>query len=187
MRRHGVAVPGGRRRAWRSTLGMLACLVVALAVSACDREAAKAREAETARVALAQTETTATRARELPATGLWSEEHLADRLLRAGVAPRRAEVQPKGPEWMRRAPIVYNAGGGEVYAWIYRDSTERRAVTDGLDSALATPEGKAAPFPMPYRVVWQANLAAVIFGGSETNQDRIALALQAGLRTAPAR
>lgn len=157
----------------------------ALAVlGGCDREAAKAREVEAARVALAQTETTATRARELPATGLWSEEHLADRLLRAGVAPRRAEVQPTGPEWMRRAPLVYNAGGGEVYAWIYRDSTERRAVTGTLDSLTSAPSGTVSPFPQPYRVVWQANLAAVIVGGSETNQDRIALALQAGLRTA---
>jgi hypothetical protein len=174
---------GRHERIVKCSVLMLSSVVV---LGACDREAAKTREAETARVALAQTETTATRARELPATGLWSEEHLADRLLRAGVAPRRAEVQPKGPEWMRRAPIVYNAGGGEVYAWIYRDSTERRAVTDGLDSVSATPAGATMPFAQPFRVVWQANLAAVILGGSETNQDRIALALQAGLRTAPA-
>lgn len=120
-----------------------------------------------------------------PATGLWSEEHLLDRLVRAGVAPRRAEAGATRAAWMKQAPVVLHAGGGEVHAWIYPDSAARRAVTDALDPATAAPAGQTAPFAAPMRFIVQNNLAAVITGGTETNQERVALALQAGLPVAP--
>jgi hypothetical protein len=122
----------------------------------------------------------------VPSTGLWTEAHLLERLVRAGVAPRVMAEPPAGPEWMRRKPIAFLAGGGTVLAWIYEDSTARHAATDSLDPATATPPGRALPFDMPLVLVTQNNLAAVIFGGTEANQDRIALALQGGLPvTAP--
>jgi len=169
------------RRMPRHRASAVTPLLVLCVAGACASEPAGEREATAAREALAQSETTATRARALPATGLWSEAHLVDRLLRAGVSPRVVEPAPRGPAWMRRAPVVYRAGGGEVYAWIYTDSLERRAVTSTLDPATATPAGAVPPFAAPMRFVAQSNLAAVIVGGSETNQERIALALQAGL------
>jgi len=60
----------------------------------------------------------------------------------------------------------------------------RRAVTDSLDATTGAPVGASPPFAGPYVFVRQNNLAAMITGGSETNQDRIALALQAGLPAA---
>ncbi len=121
------------------------------------------------------------RAAAAPATGLWSEEHVLDRLVRAGVAPRRQPEAPAGAEWMGREPILILAGGGEVRVWIYADSTARAKVTATLDPATGTPRGETVPYPSPMRFITQNNLAAVVHGGTVTNQERIALALEAGL------
>lgn len=77
--------------------------------------------------------------------------------------------------------MVILAGGGEVRAWIFKDSTARRAVTDGLDAETGTPPGVTVPYAAPMRFVIQNNLAAVVTGGTVVNQERIALALEAGL------
>lgn len=166
---------------------MRAAAVAALlgsAVLACDGEAARTAAARAERAAIAQSESTVTRGPALARTGRWSEAHLLDRLVRAGVAPRPLPDADPGPEWFKVRPVVYAAGGGEVRAWIYPDSVARRAVTDGLDPLTAAPVGRSAPYAGPMRFVVQNNLAAVIVGGTETNQDRIALALQAGLPAA---
>lgn len=133
---------------------------------------------------MAEAVETAAQVASVPATGLWSEAHLLDRLLRAGVAPRRVDEAPEGPEWMPGRPLVFRAGGGEVWAWIFADSAARSAVTDGLDPGTGTPPGRTVPYPPPMVFVVQNNLAAVIIGGTARNQDRITLALQAGLPVA---
>jgi hypothetical protein len=129
--------------------------------------------------------TTARQAAALPNTGLWSEAHLMDRLVRAGVAPRVNEAARIEAPWMNSKTIALLAGGGEVYAWIYADSTARRAVTDKLDSLTGVPAGSVSPFAPPMLFVTNNNIAVVIAGGRVTNQDRIVLAIQAGLPAAP--
>ena len=148
-------------------------------------EAGRVREQQVARAEMAKAETVATRAAALPATGLWTEAHLLDRLLRAGVAPRVVEDAPPGPRWMRVRPVVFLAGGGTLHAWIYPDSAARRVVTDSLDADSGAPPGVVTPFAPPMRFIVQNNLAAVITGGTELNHERIALALQAGLPVYP--
>lgn len=136
------------------------------------------------RAGIANAETTAARVAALPATGLWSEAQVLERLVRAGVAPRAVETVAIRTEWMRVREVVFAAGGGEVYAWVYKDSASRRAVTDSLDQATGAPPGRVPPFASPMIFLVQNNLAAVVAGGSGTNQERIALALQAGLPAA---
>lgn len=169
----------------RSGRAIIARIVVAVAlaavISACGGEARREEAARTERTAIAQAESSVAKVAALPATGLWSEARVLERLVRAGVAPRPIEEAREGPEWMRRRPVVFAAGGGEVWAWVYPDSSARRAVTDALDPATAAPPGKVPPFAAPMIFVMQNNLAAVITGGSGTNQERVALALQAGL------
>lgn len=165
----------------RRALAVAGALAAVSAMSACDPEAAKQEAIRTEKAAIAQSESTATRVATLPSTGLWSKEHLIERLLRAGVAPREVPDAPKGPAWMGARAIVIAAGGGEVYAWIFADSVARKAVTDSLDATTGAPPGKPPAFAGPLVFVRQNNLAAMITGGSETNQDRIALALQAGV------
>ena len=156
-------------------------LVVPLLLTSCDRDAAAKQKVQQERAAIATAESTAVRVAALPATGLWSKEHLLERLVRSGVAPREVSDAPTGPTWMGRRALVIAAGGGEVYAWIYADSSARKAATDPLDEATGAPKGANPAFAGPMVFVRQNNLAAMITGGSETNQDRIALALQAGV------
>lgn len=160
-------------------------LLAAGAVACSGGEARREREQRVARAEMAQAETTATRAAALPATGLWSPEHLLDRLVRAGVAPRVVADAPAGPAWMRVKSVVFLAGGGTLHAWIYPDSVARRAVTDDLDALTGAPRGTVTPFAPPMRFLTQNNLAVVITGGAERNHERIALAIQAGLPVHP--
>ncbi len=126
-------------------------------------------------------ESTARRATAEASDGRWTEGLLMDRLLRAGVAPRANPGTAPDAPWMGRDPVKLLAGGGEVYAWIYPDSVARKAVTDGLDSLTAAPRTEIGPFAPPMRFVTNNNLAIVITGGRETNHERIALAIEAGL------
>ena len=152
-----------------------------LLLAACGGEAREAERAVATQTAIAKAESTATQAAALPATGLWTEAHLMDRLVRTGVLPRALEVPLPETPWMGKPPIALTAGGGEVFVWIYDDSIARKAVTDALDADFAAPRGQTSPFPIPLVFVVNNNLAAVITGGSGQNQERIMLALQAGL------
>ncbi len=161
-------------------------MVALVALAACGSpEERAAREQQAARGAMAEAESAGRQAAALPHTGLWSEAHVMDRLVRAGVAPRAHDGPTPHTPWMGRAPIALRAGGGEVFVWIYADSVARRAVTDALDPDTGAPRGTVAPFAPPLLFVTQNNLAAVITGGSERNIERIMLAFQAGLPAAP--
>ena len=160
-------------------------LLLALTLAgACGGEARREERVATERAGIARAESTAVRVAALPSTGLWSKEQVLERLVRAGVAPRELADAPAGPEWMGVRPVVFAAGGGEVHVWIYADSTARKAVTDGLDAQTGAPVGAVAPFAAPMVFIVQNNLAAVVTGGSGTNQERVALALQAGVPAA---
>lgn len=174
-----------RRPASRGRAIPMVALTIALLAAGCRGEATRAEEARAVRAGIASAETTATRVAAMPRTGLWTAAQVLERLVRAGVAPRAVEPAPAGPDWMRVRPAVFAAGGGEVYAWIYADSTARRAVTDSLDPYTGAPAGRVPPFASPMVFLVQNNLAAVVTGGSETNQERVALALQAGLPVTP--
>lgn len=158
----------------------MAAVVVALVACGSPEERA-AREQTAARGAMAEAEAAGRQAAALPATGLWSDAHVMDRLVRAGVAPRAHEGPFPAAPWMARAPLALRAGGGEVFVWIYADSLARLAVTAALDPETGAPHGTVPPFAPPLLFVTQNNLAALITGGSEQNIERIMLAFQAGL------
>lgn len=175
------------RRASRLTSWRRAAAVAsALALSACgDPEARRAAEQQAVRQEMAVAETTARQAAALPSDGLWTEAHLMDRLLRAGVAPRaNPDAAPDAP-WMQGEPLRLLAGGGTLYAWIYADSTQRRRVSDALDPQSAAPPGQVTPFPPPMLMVTNNNILVVVTGGRITNHERIALAIEAGLPVIP--
>lgn len=160
-------------------------LLAALLTGCGDPAARAAAEQAAVRESMDAAVTTARQAASLPRTGLWSEAQLMDRLVRAGVAPRKNETASLEAPWMNAEPIALLAGGGEVYAWIYPDSSARRAVTERLDALSAVPAGTVSPYTPPMVFVTNNNIAVVIAGGRVTNQDRIVLAIEAGLAAAP--
>lgn len=165
---------------------LLKLTLLAALLTGCGDPAAKAAAEQVAvRESMDAAVTTARGAAALPNTGLWTDAHLMDRLVRAGVAPRTNEGARMAAPWMKAKTIALLAGGGEVYAWVYPDSSARRAVTDLLDPVSAAPAGTVSPYAPPMTFVTNNNLAVVIAGGRVTNHDRIVLAIEAGLPAAP--
>ncbi len=155
--------------------------LVVIALLACTSpEARKAREAKAARSAVAAESARAVVAASTPAAGKWDEAHLVERLVRAGLAPQALANEQSQRYW--GVPLkAYRVGRATLYAYIYPDSSARRRLTAGLDSLTAAPRGEASPYESPRILIVQNNLAAVLVGGSDRQQDRVSLAIGAGV------
>ncbi|HEV8411767.1 MAG TPA: hypothetical protein VGQ30_14765 [Gemmatimonadaceae bacterium] len=152
----------------------------AVLLSACTSAAEKQSKAELAsRAAISAESTTAAVAASLPSNGQWDEPHLVERLVRSGLAPQALHDQ-KGEDYWKAPVHAYQIGPSVLYAYIYPDSLARRAVTSTLDTLMAAPAGKMV-YPMRHILILQNNLAAVMVGGSDTQQERVRLAIEAGL------
>jgi PAS domain S-box-containing protein len=133
-----------------------------------------------ARSAIAAESAKAAAAAALPATSVWDEAHLVERLVQAGLAPQALAAEKAAAHW--RVPVhAYRVGTATLHAFIYPDSVARHRVTDGLDSLTAAPKSVASPYPLPRLLILHNNLAAVLVGGTERQQERVSLAITAGL------
>jgi hypothetical protein len=119
-----------------------------------------------------------------PLTQLWDVDRASERLVRAGIAPRRIAPTPAVPSFLAgaTASAAFHVGrDGEVRVFIFADSTARRRATDALDERTVAPPGAISPWPeRPLLIVGQ-NLAAVMLGGRDLLRERVQLALEAGL------
>jgi hypothetical protein len=119
-----------------------------------------------------------------PKSPLWDVALVSERLVRAGVAPRRIEPSPPVPVFFSKATAsaAFNVGrGGELRVFIFADSAARRRATDGLDSATASPRGAAMAWASAPRLIVGQNFAAIMMGGTDVLKERVQLALEAGL------
>jgi hypothetical protein len=172
MRQSGLA-------SCRTTLVLLALLGCA------DPEAEKAKAAAVARSAIDATSAQAAVAAATPVTtGLWDEPHVVERLVRAGLAPQAIPAE-KGTREFRVPGLVYQVGGSRLTVYIYRDSVARRAATQDVDTTALGPKPVQGQPIVLHQLIVQNNLAAVLIGGSERQQERVALALSAGLPVSP--
>jgi len=156
--------------------------VLAACTSPAERQAKVERAARTA---IAAESSSAAAAASLPSTGKWDEPHLVERLVRAGLAPQALPGE-KGEDYWKAPVLAYRLGPSTLYVYIYSDSLARRAITAALDTVTAAPPGRVGAYPLRHILVVQNNLAAVMVGGSDTQQERVRLALEAGL-PAPSR
>ena len=161
---------------------LLALAVVAACTSPAEKQA---KVEQAARAAIAAESSTAAEAASMPSTGKWDEPHLVERLVNAGLAPRAMHDQ-KGEDYWKVPVLAYQLGHNTLYVYLYADSLARRAVTTSLDITTAAPPGRSDVYPARHILIVQNNLAAVMVGGSDTQQERVRLALEAGL-PAPSR
>jgi hypothetical protein len=158
-------------------------LVVLFAVSLCACESAadkQTRETKAAQAAISTESAKAHEAAALPLTDKWDEPHLVQRLVRAGLAPQAAKDE-KGQAFWKVPVRAYHVGPNMLYVYLYADSTARLAVTSTLDTLTAMPRGQTSPYEGRHVLIKQNNLAAVMVGGTDAQQERVSLALEAGL------
>ena len=158
--------------------------VITFVLAACAPSADKQAKAEqAARTAIAAESTVAAAAAALPSTGKWDEPHLVERLVRAGLAPQARPAEKAQKYW--KAPLLaYQVGYAMLHVYLYPDSMARKAVVATLDTAQAAPPGTVGVYPLRHILIVQNNLAAVLVGGSDAQQERVRLALEAGLPAA---
>ena len=158
---------------------LLLVTIVAVACSAGVDEKTRAAQVATAGIAAESAKVAAIPS--LPVTGLWDEPHLIDRLVHSGLAPRLATVAPVRVKYWLRPVTALQLGEATLYVYFYADSIARRSVTATLDTVTIAPRGIASPYLLPHLLIINNNLAAVLVGGTDRAQERVMLAISAGL------
>ena len=77
----------------------------------------------------------------------------------------------------------YGVGAGvdEVQIFLYPTAAAREADTSKLDSLAVSPKGTRRSYQVMPLLVTSNNLAALVFTRNDRSQERVALALSAGL------
>ena len=158
-----------------------------------DPAAENAKAVAVARSAVEASAEQAAAAADTPVTtGLWDEAHLVERLVRAGLAPQAVAGEQgakqgtkQGTRNFRVPGIVFQLGTSRLTVYIYPDSVARLAVTTVLDTTALGPKPVQGEPTVLRQLIVQNNLAAVLIGGSERQQERVSLALSAGLPVQP--
>jgi hypothetical protein len=154
----------------------------AILLTACEDPAVrKERAAQAARARVSAESTIAIGvATTTPAAGAWTDALVAKRMVDAGLAPQRKDSVAAKP-WMNVPVHAWTLGAATVHAYIYKDSTARKAAVAGLDPATLGPRGQPSPWSGFRAFVENGNLAAIIDGGTDRQRDRIVTALAAGI------
>lgn len=111
-----------------------------------------------------------------PLTGAWQLCSVEDRLVRAGLAPQRADSAP-APRGGSSATARYWLGGVEVQVYLFDSASGREAA----ERELGEPPLLESAVGAPRTLVSSANLAAVLHGFQPRQVERVELALSGGL------
>ena len=160
----------------RSVVPPLLLLATTLA-AACGGERERAPAADTS-AAAAPTPTTAA-GDGCPRTGKWELCNVRRRLEDAGLVPQpRDSVRPS---YFGVPGTVLGVGGGELQLFLYPDSAARARDLARFDTIRVQPRDTAVTWSAPATFISSNNLTAIFLSGSETQIERVRLALTAGL------
>lgn len=115
-------------------------------------------------------------------TGAWQPCSVEDRMTHAGLVWKKKD-DPAAWPFLAVTGANYGVGAAddEVHVFLYDSEAARRADTDKLDSLAVAPKGEHRTWKVMPLLVTSNNLAALVFTRNERSQERIALALSAGL------
>lgn len=160
---------------------VVALFVLVTGLAACEDPAVrKERAATAARARVTAESLRASATGGSPSTGRWDDAQLLKRLVDAGLAPQKRD-SVKAQPWMGVPVLAYQLGNATIDAYVYRDSTARKDAIAKLDPMTFAPRGQPTPWGTPREVVQNANLVAIVIGGTDRQRDRITTALAAGL------
>ncbi|MEO7359660.1 MAG: hypothetical protein ABI120_04980 [Gemmatimonadaceae bacterium] len=122
------------------------------------------------------------------ADGLWNPCNVIDRLVHAGVGVKEVEADTTRVPFLAPPGIHYQIGkNGLLIAFYFSDSVAAKKSWKALDTNRLMPKGDTiSPWPGAASPIRAGNLVVAFFGSSNTQIERVSLALRAGL-PAPAR
>jgi hypothetical protein len=114
-----------------------------------------------------------------PATGLWAECSVLERLERSGLAPqRRGEPATRPP--LTAEGLAFGIGRGELEVYIYPDEDARLRDQAGLDTTMFVAAHQQVSLRNEPTLIASGNLIAVLRSASERQRERVSDALTAG-------
>lgn len=156
-------------------LALAATLLVA-----CGRERGAA-PADSARVAAPPTGDTQVAAKlECPATGLWSECAVFQRLERSGLAPRRDSAAAATESPLTARGIAMQVGRADLELYFYPDVASRERDERKLDRTKYIDYGTAVSMAAQETLIHSANLLAILHSRNDHLRERVGDALTAG-------
>ena len=164
---------------------------VAIAFTACQRQAADRADsaassaASPARIdsaARAETTRASTPVTATPACvseGEWQQCSIEKRLTDAGYVPIN-----KGPSPTGVFPVsgtTYALGPAQLHVYIFKSAKEREQAIAAIDTTAVSPRGSAAPWPTRPTLITSNNLVGVLVSDNGQLIERVQLAITAGL------
>ena len=170
------------RRGRSPSLGT-ALLLVALA-GACSKDAPPPAGRSTAGGAVPPGGATAPLApadsSQCPEDGRWRLCSVVDRLEDAGLVPQKQDDPARHP-FFSVPGTAFKVARGDLEVFVYPDAGAAERDVAALDTVRVAPKGETGPWHMPRPTfIHSANLIAVYQTLSETQAERVQLALGAG-------
>jgi hypothetical protein len=115
-----------------------------------------------------------------PHTGKWALCSVENRLRQAGFVARKTEGKPVRRPGFSVEPVVYRLGSGRLEVFIYADEAAMERDVAKIDTLTVAPGGVASPWDGTPVLVRSGNLAAVLVTETQSQIERLTLALTAG-------
>ena len=115
-----------------------------------------------------------------PATGLWSQCAIVERLERAGLAPRVDSTARPTEEKLTAQGILVRVGRSELELYIYDDTLSRRREQALLDGARYAAYDAPMTMAQQPTLIASANLIAILHSLSDHQRERVGDAITAG-------
>lgn len=159
---------------------LLLAVSAALAFTACSNEKSRQAVRDSAAALPLPPRPAVAGSSGCPSDGRWTTCALVDRVSRSGLVFKPAGDTVRAPG-LGVPGVRYKVGSvATLVAFIYADSAALQRDWSALDTLRLRAMGDTTIWPSQPYVVRSANLLVAIFDGSETQTERIELAISAG-------